>query len=129
MSTKSFHRVEEELLVLDEAHRCVYRLPAELASEAEAVLDQPASSTSRRRFLRALAAGSIAGVAVIVLPSSAAASSNLGEGSSTGDNDEPDLPSSSGDSDPGESTDEDIQVTRVVAGDGSATLEWSDSSV
>jgi hypothetical protein len=84
MSRQSFHRVEDELLVLDEEQRLVYRVPAELTPEAEAVLSEPASSTSRRRFLQALAAGSIAGVAIIALPSAAAASSH-GDGGSSGD--------------------------------------------
>jgi hypothetical protein len=76
MSRQSFHRLEDELLVLDVEQRLVYRVPAEITPEAEAVLSEPEASTSRRGFLQALAAGSIAGVAIIALPSAAAASSD-----------------------------------------------------
>lgn len=75
MSRQRFQRVDGELLVLDEDRRQVYRLPAGLVPDAEAVLSESDTSTSRRRFLRALAAGSIAGVVMVALPGAAAASS------------------------------------------------------
>jgi hypothetical protein len=113
MRREKFHRFEDELLVLDEEHRRVYRLPAEQIPEAEAVLGESESSTSRRRFLHALAAGSVAGVIIIALPSAAAASSLGGDsGPSLGDNDDP--------------TETDPQFTLgTTSGDGSVTVTVS----
>jgi hypothetical protein len=129
MNREKFHQFEGELLVLDEEHRRVYRLPAEMVPEAEAVLSEPATSTSRRRFLQALAAGSIAGVIIIALPSAAAASSLGDGGSSGGGNGSDDTATPAGDTEPGGTTDPDLEVTRVAAGDGTVELEWSDNSV
>ncbi len=127
------------------------RVPTELISEAQARLNEPQSSTSRRRFLQALAAGTIAGATVITLPNAAAASSTEAKtGSST--EELPPSPESTTttstttttttstttttvaepageDTDPGGETDPALEVTRVTAGDGTVTLEWQDSSV
>jgi hypothetical protein len=124
MSSSHFHQYEDGLLVLDEDRRRVYQLPAELIPEAKAALSQPASATSRRRFLHALAAGSLAGVVIIALPRAAAASSLAGD---SGGDEEPLSPS--GDVEPGTETDPDLAITRVAAGDNEVTLEWSDSTV
>jgi hypothetical protein len=111
MISQKFHRFEDRILVLDEDRRRVYQVPAELVPEAEAALSEPASSTSRRRFLHALAAGSIAGVVIIALPSAAAASSLGGDSG----------PSSGDDGDP---TDPQFTLA-TTSGDGSVTVTVS----
>jgi hypothetical protein len=113
--------VDHQVLILDTDRSHVYRVPTASVS-AELMSAHLQTSTSRRRFIQALAAGSVAGATIMALPTAAAAASAV----------QPIVPADAQpDADPSEDPEEQdgtIRVTGTTTGDGTVTLDWEDTS-
>jgi len=108
--------VDHQVLILDTDRSLVYRVPTASVS-AELVSAHLQTSTSRRRFIQSLAAGSVAGATIMALPTAAAAAS---------DGDQTNSPAGGGDpNDP----DDDLQITGTSGGNAQVIVDFDDKAV